>query len=270
MHKSGWIVVICGLCGAAGGCSDDKDDEPISCSTAEDCGADQVCRPSNKRCAPDCEQPGTSCVAPSQCTRDENDKATCTIETAPTCVGIGDQEVPLQTTDDTEASGTLHWALQGGCIATSYEASLKGLADDFRAAVSAFNSIECSQLCLDPPVERDDPPKIYLGERRIHLRAGTSRATPLVEPELLVEITIGRSESGVILGGTIWANEAAETTATLADFSFAVGNVIGLGTTTSVDSVMIPLYNKQEPSLPTSEDEIAVCALYGDPPRCEE
>ncbi len=229
------------------------------------CGCDEVLEPPTGMCIPDCQDPASSCVAPFTCQMQDGDFQ-CLDESDASCTGWPDmQTVPFQTVGETMTGATIHWEA-GGCIAVSYDAGIADISSLLTMAVDAWNAVPCSTICLDPPVQMEDPPSIYRGERRIHFTRGIEGGSPgiVAVPTLYHSQTSGRAR-----GAVVEIAEEPDPPTTLTDLLFLVGSSLGLAPApVGSDSVMLREAGRAAPTAPTSLDEEAICALYGDPAYC--
>lgn len=170
--------------------------------------------------------------------------------------------------------GIEYWSLEPGCIAITYQPDLDAAqVAHLEAAVSAFDDVACSQLCLESPVAQAfDPAQLDLDllnalaslGRRIHFMVDR-RA---LANGGLTEVNTD-AQSSVMLGAFVFLPETPADPLQRGDFVQLLGATLGLGGAASgVDSVMSP-ERPQPRSLPTALDAALLCELYGDDPLCE-
>jgi hypothetical protein len=202
----------------------------------------------------------TSCAAPFTCQANDGGTKGCRSAAGdvPACSGTPDgQLVPFALVPET--SIPTHWAVAPGCLATSYHPDLGTQATQIAAAVKAFSDVICSALCLEPPIETAAVPELARAERRIHFRVGDSNVTR-ARTTVLFENTTGR-----ILTVTVDIEPGEQDNIAAHEWLQLVGYAVGLSAAAQgVNSVMAP----SPATSVTSNDEQALCKLYGSPSYC--
>jgi hypothetical protein len=165
----------------------------------------------------------------------------------------------------TELQGSVvHWALSEGCIQTSYAPDMQEALPAFQAALSAWDSQACSDLCFTAPVVSTVSPDDF-SQRRLHLVSGVPEGSDGQKAQAILTF---RVSTGRIVQGVIYVNPHQPGTLSSGDWLAVVGRALGLGTAaTGVDSVLSPQRPQPRTAL-TERDVESFCRLYGQPTFC--
>jgi hypothetical protein len=234
------------------------------------CNAGLTCDPATYSCRAengpqgDCRDRARSCFAPAQCLASAKTGAFgCRIPATkdPTCSGSPTgQVVPFVTTPE---GRTVHWVLNGGCIAVSYEPALAIWSNALAVAARAWTDVDCAGICLAPPVQNAVAPDAARGEQRIHVRLGDVTSWPAVT-ESYFEQDSGRAIAAEVV---IDRSRTAEVEAS--DFLRLIGHALFLAEARG-DSIMAPVVTPRRTVALTANDRRAICTLYGVPSYCGE
>ena len=154
----------------------------------------------------------------------------------------------------------VHWTLAPGCVAVRFDRSLGAFAEALTSAAAAWDEIACNRLCLQPPVETDDPDALD-ATRTIGLSADPAPdPTGLSRTTLTYDAATGRLRNVRVL---------LDTTAPLDEENLflVLGKALGL------DGLYFSTHFPSDrfdfhPLVQPMKD--AICTLYGDPSRCGE
>lgn len=260
----------------------DESDADVSCSQDADC-EESVCDPVSNRCV--------ECLESSHCLSDAPvciDRQCMECETEQDCDG-GAQCVDHMCTEDCdeicEAPTGLdvpfavaqeepyHWPFDygDGCIELTYNLQVADHVEKFEAAVNAWTSLECNQLCVGTDASQGDNPfdaepepdkrQIYLGEDSF---GGDGSDEPVSLYYLSEEESRGKFRAIVIdLEDGFEALSESEQERVLVQYA---GFAFGLNfADSSVESVVAEGSDLSEP---TEADEESFCTMYGENPHC--
>jgi hypothetical protein len=180
------------------------------------------------------------------------------------CSGVAEEDdEPCDPADRT--CEAYHWDLADGCITTSVHPSLSGMHDELADLVASWNSVECSQLCLAPPVLMDV--RVAPEENPHHISFVPFEALPWPDTEdgriqetdvyydtctwVILQVEVGIRQD-------IDQQEALDWAARAFRYAMMFGHAAGEDTSESI-----------YPGVTVGEVE-ALCELYGDDPLCGE
>ncbi len=206
------------------------------------------------------------CQDASECIEENLGESSCMSPSSkrPDCQGTPDgQLVPFQIV----GNRPLHWPLEAGCIATSYHSNIADRVDAITAALQAWEDISCSQICFEDLVQRDDAPDVPSAERRIHFYVGDISVGDVPALTELKHET--KPNTGWILNAHVIIRSKDDPKyEPISDLLFLtyVGFAIGLETTFETEDSIMSVLRSSETI--TTNDETAVCTLYGTPSYC--